>query len=142
MTREEVFKFIKQYDLFPSVNFEEGFEDFVYPTSKEDDARIKDLTDAFEGIDEAGRLVTKQLDRWKGPFADDAVELDSEMIRAVDRVFEVIASVLEEIIEVDWDSYKQAKDGSEEISRDEYLADEYEDEIRLAFKDRNNNEEE
>lgn len=140
MTREEVFKFIRDFDLYPSVNFEEGFEDFVYPTSEEDDARIKELTDAFEGIDEVGYLVRSQLDRWQGPFADDAVELNSKMIRAIDQVFEVIATVLEEIIEVDWDSYKMAKDGSEEISRDEYLADEYEDERRLAFRNRNDEE--
>lgn len=140
MTREEVFKFIRDFDLYPSVNFEEGFEDFVYPTTEEDDARIKELTNAIDSVDEAGRFVKSQLDRWQGPFADDAVELSSKMFRAADQMYEVIAAVLEEIIEVDWDSYKMAKDGADEISRDEYLADEYEDERRLSFRDRDGEE--
>lgn len=140
MNREETFKFIKEYDLFPSVNFEEGFENFVYPTTQENDAQIKELTAAIDNVDIASDAVKAQLERWTGPFADDSVELNSKMLRATDQIYQVVAAILEAIIEVDWDSYKTAKDGAPEVSRGEYLADEYEDDIRLTFKNRDKEE--
>jgi len=137
-TAQEVFEIIKEYDLFPGANSEDSFTvDIVEPLSDADEMRLKQVVDMITTVDGAVERGIAQLAEWQGPLENDAKEILSNFSKGQLQIYQGFAAMMEHIIEIDWDLYNEPK--RDEISRDEYMADELGDEqrlSRLAFRDR------
>lgn len=134
MTKEQVIKFIEDYDLFVDMSFDDAFKDAVLPTREDDDKRLKKLTAGFDALDAFQKVVDDEVSTWIPSYKTQA---DAYVRKANKLVWEgeaIISELIEDIIELDEDVLNPPA----EPSRDEYLADQgQEDAIlrRLADKE-------
>lgn len=126
MTKKEVYNFIRDYDLFQDINFEDWFEDAVFHTTDEEDVRLERLEKAIDLLVEFTDAIDIEVANWV-PQYDNQANAYREKARKVKYAGEdILFELMEDIIEIDY-SLADKREIDFEDERDAELADYYHD---------------